>query len=736
MNASGTPFNDPFTQWPDQREPGLPFYAAPPLNSNYYFYWVYYLFYTNHTRYLGELMGVEGISIFVVFYNLQSASFNSTFMTWAAGINASAPMQYQYGVTEAYSSKSFAIYRSNYLAPEAAYFSARTLVAGSVATLDTMAYAGWNLTTEALSVSGDAPVPGSSDSLSGIGSIVLGDQQGLYDLAFQAAGAYCVDPLNYVDTSLAASGAWTTSQRPFSTTVGLDQPLPYAYGLQGASMTIPIPGSGPPGALLWVKLLRTPTTGTVQFTFDSHSVVNITSQVWSSLGTDYDGFAWTSMSFPSLGSGGELSVSSVLGRAGIAEICLASPAQLARGESTLLSQAQAKSIGVSLVEPAYAIADTSGGVARKVAPYPQNFSDVPEGKYLLLTPTQTTPASIEVQVPSNGQTGTVFVLVGSLSVGPLTVVAAGQTTNLTPFVRTSTLLDSSTWRWYPASVPEVYGWATVSITAPKNGSAKLYVGAVAYVPDQELTPAGLFEVERILAGRNLSDAAGGPHVVATSSSSLATIPVQNGSVSSQGIPVKPTVSGFALQGGSCVAGSVLVRTSYFPSFEPGGSATSVYPTLGSMNLVIEKGIGCVAGISSKTWNYLLIGGAISLGTVALLTLLPVYPRALRSTQSIIRRLRRTREPNVVPRSPASAAGAVSTAASVAASDSEVVARLSQMVRTLAEEARSLPPNDEVRQQAVASLREVVRLLAAHRLKEAAEHLAVVGQLLALAHSVA
>ena len=199
-------FNSPFFNMIPYKTYGVPNYAAPPLQSNYYALWAYYLFYTNQTHYIGDLLSVLGISLFVVLYNSNSLSDGGMFMPWSNNVNASHLMKYQIGVNEIRETANYAIYRTEFCNADSVSVSGLSIILGNYSATETLAAHGVNL-------SGLAPVFYPQLSTIGLFTIMpyvkqIFYQNGqLYDLAYSDRNLSIIEPDTVVQSS-----AWNINQ--------------------------------------------------------------------------------------------------------------------------------------------------------------------------------------------------------------------------------------------------------------------------------------------------------------------------------------------------------------------------------------------------------------------------------------------------------------------------------------------------------------------------------------------
>lgn len=238
---NNTSVQNTFFLFPFARTPGLPFYGAPPVASNYYVYWIYDEFYSNSTRYVGELLATVGVEYLLVFYNTQSASFYPYFLQFTYGENASLLLRYQVGIVPVYHAKDFAIYRNLFFDGVGAAVDSLSVVAGDYNELNAIAYAGVNLTNQALVFTTDMSPSTCGNELSRVARIYAASGNALLSLALECNYMATANPLS--DTFAGTSG-WLSSYQDGD----FEQPVVESWPTQlttssGGPNTISIPVS-------------------------------------------------------------------------------------------------------------------------------------------------------------------------------------------------------------------------------------------------------------------------------------------------------------------------------------------------------------------------------------------------------------------------------------------------------------------------------------------------------------
>jgi hypothetical protein len=245
LNNSTSPVPNAFFLYPTVRTPGIPIYLAPPIQSNWYYYWLYEQFYSNTTHFAGQLFALLGVEYFLVFYGTQSASFYPGFLQFSYGKNASQLMQYQEGVAPVLQEKDFAIYRDLDFNGVALSDSTLSLVAGpGYDELNAIAYAGVNLANQSLLFPDDLPANGCSSELSRVDRVYASSLNALTWAAVQCDHVSVSNPLPETNPSASLSTAWV----PSTSTLGVPildswpEPLAVTFG-NSSPLRLPLSAS-------------------------------------------------------------------------------------------------------------------------------------------------------------------------------------------------------------------------------------------------------------------------------------------------------------------------------------------------------------------------------------------------------------------------------------------------------------------------------------------------------------
>lgn len=245
-NGSKEPVINPIIDTPIVRTAGIPGYLSPSVSSSNYFYWAYHLFYTNGTKYLGELMSLMAIQYFVVIYNSNPADFYPYYMPWSIGVNASLLMEYQIGISMVYRNSVYAIYKNDYNVDAAFLANNFTIVDGNYNLLNSMAYAGFNLSRLALVFASDINQTNVKFYLHNTNQIITSDNN-LTKLVLSYSTDYTsVNPLNYIPNSNAnPNSGWINSYRVLTNSndaiFSSLKPHVITYGNNSFSMKVNLP---------------------------------------------------------------------------------------------------------------------------------------------------------------------------------------------------------------------------------------------------------------------------------------------------------------------------------------------------------------------------------------------------------------------------------------------------------------------------------------------------------------
>jgi hypothetical protein len=297
-----------FFLYPTVRTPGLPFYLAPDLQSNAYFFWLYDQFYSNQTRYAAQLFALVGVEYFLVFYGTQSASFYPNFLPFSEGKNASQLMRYQEQVAPVLQERSFAIYRDLAFNGVALSDSNFSLIAGpGYDELNAVAYAGVDLENQSWLYPGDLPSNACSAELGRVDRVYTASLNALLGVALQCDHVSVANPVAQTLASGNPKQTWVPSTNVLGVSVLESWPATLA-ATDGGSTTIHVPlsTSGCAGnCQIWLPVRCEGEGGVLTFGWDGASWSVATTTGIAGLNNT---MVWIQLPFPVTGSG-ELSIS-------------------------------------------------------------------------------------------------------------------------------------------------------------------------------------------------------------------------------------------------------------------------------------------------------------------------------------------------------------------------------------------------------------------------------------------
>jgi hypothetical protein len=292
-----------FFLYPTVRTPGLPFYLAPDLQSNAYFYWLYDQFYSNETRYAAQLFALAGVEYFLVFYGTQSASFYPNFLPFSEGKNASQLMQFQERVVPVVQERSFAIYRDLAFNGVALADSNFSLVAGpGYDELNALAYAGIDLENQSWLFPGDLPSNGCSAELGRVDRVYTSSLNALIGVALECDHVSVASPVAETIPSGNPRQVWVPSSNVLGVPVLESSPATLA-ATDGISTTIHIPltANGCAGnCRIWLPVRFQGDGGTLTFDWGSASWTVATATGMSGANNT---MVWIALPFPVTGPG-------------------------------------------------------------------------------------------------------------------------------------------------------------------------------------------------------------------------------------------------------------------------------------------------------------------------------------------------------------------------------------------------------------------------------------------------
>jgi len=385
-----------FFAYPTVRTPGLPVYLAPPYASNFYYYWVYQQFYTNSTRYVGELLAITGVEYFIVFYGVQSASYHPYFLQFSYGKNASVLMKYQENVVPVLYAHDYAIYRDLYYSHVAASVSNLSIVAGGYSELDAMAYAGFNLTNQALLFPSDFPGIGCPQVLSRTSRVYAESANALVAVALECVALESTNPLSYLPEGASGSNSWYSSYQQAGISIVDSWPTALAMAYGGPySLSIPIAGGGcSADCRLWLPVRFSGDGGGLVFGYAGAQWFVNTSRGWDG---QNNSMVWLELPFNPAGVSGTLQITAESGRNAVGTVFLAQDSEVVGWISNFSQTDQ-----IIITTPGDAFETPSADISGQQAVYaslPTN--EALENQSLYLQATGNVPIELPIDVPGS-----------------------------------------------------------------------------------------------------------------------------------------------------------------------------------------------------------------------------------------------------------------------------------------------------------------------------------------------
>jgi hypothetical protein len=260
------PVPNAFFLFANVRTSGLPYYLAPPYQSNYFSYWLYTEFYSNSTRYAGELFAQAGVEYFLVFYGSQSASDYPYFLQSSYGKNASELLKFQEEIVPVIQERYFSIYRNLAFNGVAFADSSLSLIAGpGYDELNALAYTGIGLSNQSWLFPSDLTANDCSTILQRVERVYTANPNALTGIALQCDHVAVANPVLYTSPSASPSVDWVPSTNtlgipivdswpdPLAVTDGdqatLSVSLKFSDCIENCRIWLPVRLSGDGGAL-------------------------------------------------------------------------------------------------------------------------------------------------------------------------------------------------------------------------------------------------------------------------------------------------------------------------------------------------------------------------------------------------------------------------------------------------------------------------------------------------------
>ncbi len=460
-----------FFLYPSARTPGLPFYAAPPYPSNFYYYWVYQEFYTNATKYLGELLGSVGVQYLLVFYGVQSASYYPYFLQFSYGKNASQLLEYQSGIVPVITAKDFAIYRNLDFSSVASSLANLSVVTGGYAELNAMAYGGVNLSSQGIIFPSDLPTGGCPQYFNRVDRIYTGSSNSLDSIALVCEAVSSSNPLSSIP---AGSESWISSYQNIGVPILNSWPVPLAAS-DGASSTLDVPfsvGGCSSSCALWLPVRFSGDGGLLEFQWDSNEWTVNTTRGWEG---NNNTMVWVQLPLALDQGSGILRVTPLQGWNAIGTVYVASPPLVAWWLQNLV---QTKTVlmmspGESLQAPLPSAAGQESGYFT-----PLLTAAALDGQALYLQAAGTSPLSLDLTLPAPSG-GWLSMLIRSLATGDLII---GQSSSQVVGFDTGDYNASNlsmAWLRVPISTSEIGENNTLPIVIA-NGS--VWISEITFTP--------------------------------------------------------------------------------------------------------------------------------------------------------------------------------------------------------------------------------------------------------------
>lgn len=231
--------SQPLLMDPGVRSPGMISYGAPPVISNYYFYFAYREFYLNETHNIAQIMGLAGVKYFVTLNNVTTTSS----LLIANNVNSTKLMDYQNNITLLYSSDKYSIYMSTLNIYTANGVSDFTIMPGNYNSLLYSSKLGINLSNLTPVFFGDINSGNFNFFLNHTKNIILFNSNDLTSLALSRYinGNNSINLLNYTDNyDYSISQGWLNSRTIETSNMKSIVNNAYPFAITGANKAIKI----------------------------------------------------------------------------------------------------------------------------------------------------------------------------------------------------------------------------------------------------------------------------------------------------------------------------------------------------------------------------------------------------------------------------------------------------------------------------------------------------------------
>lgn len=475
--TSGSVVPSYFYYFPVGRTPTTPGYAQPPYSTSFYAYWVYQEFYSNATKYVGPLFASVGVGYLLVFYNAEpSLSYQFPFVQ---GQNASDLMRYQVGIVPVVEKSDYAIYRNTFFSDSAASLTHVSIAAGGYAELNAMAYAGVNLSAQAVLFPSDIPSDQCGRYLELASRVYAASANALDGLALRCIANSSVDPVTMLARGTAVTNGWSSSYSTLGGALGrpgvVDWPVPLAVTQGGThTLSLTVDEGSCASCRFWLPVRLFSDGGSLTFGWKGST--------WT-LATDrphddtFNAMVWVQLPFGPGGGTGTLTVTSRFGWNAIGTVYAASPGEL----STWLDSLET-SRSIVLAQPGETLTvPVPPGV--KAASFYCSFGtpNALDARGLCVTANATHSVVTNVSVPTN-RSGSISLLVRAN--GSVTVRLGGSTGPLLGFEGLATGSNDS-WGWI--RVPFVPG-----ATVPNDTLTLWVIGGNLSISELVFVPTGFY----------------------------------------------------------------------------------------------------------------------------------------------------------------------------------------------------------------------------------------------------
>jgi len=324
------------------RSAGIPTYGAPPVESNYFFYWAYTEFYLNKTDEIAQIMSLAGIKYFVTLNDVKSVSF-----TIANDVNATKLMSYQKDVKLLYSSGKYSIFESTLDVNAASKVSSFTIMSGNYDSLLYSAALGLNISRLTVLFPGDINSSNFNFIINNTSSMVFLNSQSFISLAIDrfSNSSNGVNPLIYTDNYYyCLSQGWAISRTFEWSNICAISTDPYTFAITSANkpMSINLNFLKPGNYTLWAYVLDSPDPdSSMEFNINGESTV-VNTSIESAMGN----FTWVKIPVNVENSSVNLKITSLSGINGIERIVLLKRGAVSREIASIEHTIDVKHISV------------------------------------------------------------------------------------------------------------------------------------------------------------------------------------------------------------------------------------------------------------------------------------------------------------------------------------------------------------------------------------------------------